>query len=441
MRFIYRSSSVPTLSCVALILAFSVGELCAQNQKVSVPVPPGENAKQSALNLLGVRWEKNSSNRESSAKELESFPNDPDVLLAYTINRMQHRRYKDALESAQKLSKVAPDELNGAVLHIWLETLSDNFEEALIAMLSLGRQMNGRQDLDNASKEWTLRRIGRLVGYMQGPAKFDTDPDLLTAAIISVTQGLTPNQLEVFNNNREKVLKKYEQLTDSNVQIVAAARQKAAADNANQTRTLAAQNQEFDELASQLEPKIEVLRNEGLQKLDQIRAEASPLQQDLSSLSNQIGYVNYNLNSLYLRLAYCRHNHRYARGRRGGVVYVDPIYSNSVLISYAIRDQLYELGRLRNLYDSVANQLAVLEERGYQIQNEYDLAIGNMNSDLEALEDEKQRNIRQLDNLARRPQKVAQGKIGSLRNRAEALKTYDPISLEVYRQILIQKLK
>ena len=436
MRLQFLSHSLAATMFVSLVLAIS-GSLCAQ-ENVSAPIPVGVNSIQAAINLLDARWDKNVANREYSVKELERYPESPEVVLAYTLNRMQHRRYKDALSSARKLQRLDPDELDGAVLHIWLETLSNNYEEALVAIKSLGPKLTGANNADKASLDWSLKRLGRLVGYMQGPAFDKVNADLVNDAIAVSTKGLTPEQLNIFNRNREEVLQKYETLLAQNRQFADNAQRKAEAENASQTQDLNAQNQRLEDRAQQLEPRIDQLRNEGIQKLEQIRTEARPLQQQLASLSNQIDSANFNLDSLYLNLALLNQNRRSAN-RRGGLVYVDPVFSSPSLISIEIQNRLYEIDRLRYRYRIVADQLAEIESEAYRIQNEYGAAVGDVNSQLNSLDREKRRNDRQLTKLAKGP-KVAKGKLGSLRNRTGALKTYDPISLEVYRQTFLQKL-
>ena len=425
-----------SFACQFLILWLAASAI-AQTDKVVAPIPPADNPRQAAINLVDVRWEKNRSNREYSELEVQKFPDSEKVLLAYTLNRMQHRRNKDALESARKLHQIAPENLNGGVFRIWLETLNNNIEEALLAIQDFGPQLAKAQDLDPRSRIRILKRLGRVVGYIQGPAAAKAEPDMLADAILAITQGLPPDQLNVFNRYRDEVLAKYENLTRTHAQFINFEKQKKAFDHANQTQAIVDQNQQIDNQARQLVPKINELRDEGNQKLNKVRSQALPLQSELASLRSRIDSIRYELDCLYFDLAVFRKP--YPGHHHNQVVLVGPHWGGPSLLWADIRNREYELSRLQERFRVVAGQLGAIDVQGTQILDEYGFQINDINSQLTDMDRAKRRNAKELGKLAKGP-RVAPGKISSRKKRANALKTYDPISLELYRLIVLQQL-
>ena len=93
--------------------------------------------------LLNKYWKKSRVNRDAS-RELyvtSKFANDESVLHAYTLNRMQHNRMKDARAVAETFSNNFPSNTDSWLLKIWLEGLTDNYNQSLIDMRSLKKQI------------------------------------------------------------------------------------------------------------------------------------------------------------------------------------------------------------------------------------------------------------------------------------------------------------
>ena len=428
--------------CVCLSLFVSLGASASLAQSdVSAPIPVGATPDQAALNLLDARWEKNRTNRNSAQVELEKYPSDPKVLFAYSLNRMHHNRNSDAIKAIRKLTGSNPDFLEARVIRIWLEALRNNHEIALSEMGLLGDKIaNAKKPIAAQEKSAILMRLGRLVGYYQGPALTNTQPDLLANAMTSIAAGLNQDELRMFNTSRELVLNKFERLTQANAQKVTDEKNKLVAAHENRKQSLSDENDQIEKRANDIEPRVDALKTEGFEKLEQVRAEAVPLQQELSALKTQINTATLALDRLYLDLASVRaFNAR--RDINGNFIYDRrfPTYGEQVL-TYEIQNRQLEIGLLRDRFRSVDNQLAGLEQRGFLIQRDYEGAIAGANSELNSLENNKRRNNKELQKLAKGP-RVAKGKLESIRSRAFALKTYDPISLEAYRQRYLAKLK
>ena len=90
------------------------------------------------LQLLVEMWEKNTKNREGSQAlfEMQASAGEQ-VLMAYTLNRMKHNRYRDARIPASELTRTFPKNLDGWMLKIWLDTVTNNYDPVSYTHLTL----------------------------------------------------------------------------------------------------------------------------------------------------------------------------------------------------------------------------------------------------------------------------------------------------------------
>ena len=429
----YSNSSQKTIGLLAIffvtgILSDSGWARQSHTQDISAPVPARVAARQTAKSLLESGWEKNQTNRDLTGQGFPDQSTDKGVLLAYTLNRMRHRRYRDALASATKLTISSPEVLEGWILRIWLDTLSDNYEQALAAMRSFKTELTKAKNLDDQTKNEMIKRLGRLFGYLQGPVGANVNVDMVNTTMVTVTNGFDQDQMELFNKNREAVLKQYEDLSKTHNQRISNEEAKATQINVVETQNINNQNVLIDQRVNELQPKIDALEQEAYNKLEQIRAEIAPLQREAALIDSQLNASLYTLNSMFSDYYYFRRYYR--RPRHPELLYI-PIQ---------IRDQQLVVNSLRNQARSINNQIYAAEDRAIQIQNDYDNRIAGISDELEQMGYTRRKNARRLVKLAAGPT-VARRKSGALSNRARALKTYDPFPLELVRQQVLEKLK
>lgn len=399
-------------------------QIAAQDQ-VAAPTPPttSVSAEKTAQLLLNEHWEKNLANRESSTEAYSHHQGDTDVLLAYTLNRMQHRRYREARASARTLTIRNPDDVNGWMLRVWLEALGDNFDQSLLAMRTLREKMDVVK-LEPAKENELLQRLGRLIGYMQGPVNDKVNPDILAASLLSVTKSLNQDQMKLFNTSREGTLQKYEDVTKKNNQKVDDETKRVKDANEVQTKNLSEKNVEMNERVKELEPKIEALEQEGYAALERVQAEAAPLQNEIGYLENQLNSQIFALDSLYNDYYFFQQN--------------NPRNPNLYYINLQINDRQLAINSIRRQLRNVDRQLAAVNDRADQVRNSYNSRIDAIEKELKRIGYVRNRNERKLLKLAKGP-KVASGKLDALTTRAVALKTYDPFPLELMREEVLRK--
>ena len=164
--------------------------------------------------LLVDHWDKNKANREVAGSLLRQASGDRGVLLSYSLQRIQQNRKKDAVKSIESLTKNYPTDIDGWLLKTWLDTVTDDFDRALLGMLSLKKAIDDpAAKVDDVTKRQSLRRMGRMIGYFSGPVKSKVNEDVLDQAIAGVTAGLAADDLKLVNDQRDRVLAEFEKMT------------------------------------------------------------------------------------------------------------------------------------------------------------------------------------------------------------------------------------
>ena len=92
----------------------------------------------------------------------------PTVFLAYAVNRLRHNRTREAGEAVSAALSIAPNNLDARLLSIWIKAVRDQYDSAMTEIRAFAKTIQTR-NLPAAQLDNTYRRIGRLLGYLQGP--------------------------------------------------------------------------------------------------------------------------------------------------------------------------------------------------------------------------------------------------------------------------------
>ena len=389
-----------------------------------------------ALQLLVDMWAKNTENREGSVRLYEQqVQKSEQVLMAYTLNRMKHNRYRDALVPANQLTTEFPKNLDGWILRIWLDTVTRNYNESLIGIRLMKRQIDQQPDLTDSKKEKYYDRLARIIGYLQGPVTSRTDQATLNSTITKLVEGMTPEQLQSFNDKRTAVLDSYEQKVNDASGLVKQEKDNAAAEAAIKTKTIQTQNQTLTTRLQQIQPEKDRLQIEGEQKASAIESQLAPLRQELAAHVHAARAAEANLHYAYGDLSL--EHALLARQEPGlGALNYHRIYGiNSAINGY--QSDLYAANaRISNARGQVHRLGSELEQVNRTYQNQ-----------IEQLSAEQHRISREQRHNASELIKVAKGanaptpKIRGVETKIESLRTYDPFPLELERHDYLDAIK
>ncbi len=421
------------LGMIRAILATAFLTLvCDLSVAVQLLDPPANSIDAAASipirKLLTDDWKLGPANAAESKKTFASAsPKTEMTLVAYALNRLQQNQTKEAKDIVEELTSSFPNNLDGWMLKTWIHTLEDKYDVALINMRSLKKQIDNTPDLKDSTKVQIYKRLGRLTGYMQGPVSSRVNSDILDGTIATIAHGIAPDVLNSFSEARDQVLKQYDDLLNTQADKTQLELDKVQAENEQEKLSLERQNELLEQSEAQLIPQKQKLEAEANQQVSNLQGQGSMAQQQMNQISSDIQATQLNLQYMYFDL--------------------DAILQQQQLgyavSTYAIRNQIRNaenaIYNLRISGNQLSNQLGGLNSQIRQIQYSAGRQLRNLNSELKRISGAKRRNLGKLARIASGPV-VADGKRSAMKIRATALRTYDELPLELYRQQILDLL-
>ena len=384
--------------------------------------------------LLVDHWDKNKANREVAGSLLRQASGDRGVLLSYSLQRIQQNRKKDAVKSIESLTKNFPTDIDGWLLKTWLDTVTDDFDRALLGMLSLKKAIDDpAAKVDDVTKRQSLRRMGRMIGYFSGPVKSKVNEDVLDQAIAGVTAGLAADDLKLVNDQRDRVLAEFEKMTKNRDAKKTEVTVKAQAQADVKKKQLEQANKILDDQQNKITPEIARLEDQAQDRVTSLRSEITPLENAGSRVNANIANAENRLYFLQLEIFRLQN---FRTGDAAQDVFIDQQIGFSL---NRLRFLQFDLRQLYGERDRIFNQINGI---GFQIaatQNRVGGQINNLNGEIENVNREKRRNIKQIGKISADPSRRAASKLGALDERAQAFSTYDSFPIELYRLKLMDR--
>ena len=403
------------------MFCFSPG---AEAQLVDPPKKVDLESAKLVRQLLSDDWEREPKNRANSKSTYTALrPSSTVVTLAYVLNRIQHNEKREALRVAEQLTAQDPDSVDAWLLRSWLNALINNYDRSLIDLHTLKKRIPNLQTLEKSQSQEIFRRMGKLIGYMQGPVHDQVSPEIMESSLIAIADGLSPRELEALTVSRETVLARYDNLTRTQMSKAAVELEKKTVEDEVEKTSLADQLVLLDQSLQQLGEEKEQLTAEGNQQIADLSSQIGPLESDLGSLTNQIRSVRYDLQYFYNSLFIAQN--------------ADVIYEPTIFyLNNQIRDLEYQLRLLRSDARAVSNQIQTVQVQIDQTRRAYNEQIAALNRQQGVAEKSKTRRRVRLAKLSAGPE-IARGKKEAMSNRRESLTTYYDLPVELYRQQLL----
>lgn len=385
--------------------------------------------------LLVEHWKKGKANREDSRSLFNRAPATEQVLLSYTLNRMAHNRYREARVPVDELTNNFPKNLDGWVLRIWLEAVTDHYDLSLVSIQQMKREMGRIADLDSTKQDEVYAHAARILGYLQGPVTGKVNQATLNATLLRVVDGMTPEQLKKFNDERSRVLDQFDKLVKQNGALQQVETQKAQNAATVEVAAIDTQNKAIDARRQQIQPDITRLQREADQKISAVDARLSPLQQELAGIVSTINTMEFSLQAVFREQVF----------QRGLLFQEDDPFFRAI-----IRDRLIQLdfdaNNIRNdLFNTrarantVALQADNLAAERLRVRRDYSARLDQLGDEQRNNDRQQRRNVSRLKELAKGNQPTSP-KVRVANVQTNALTTYYPFPLEMFRRDYIDAL-
>ena len=376
-----------------------------------------KESKPAVRAMLTTHWSI-SGTKSVGATFAEAPSKDVDVLLAYSLNQFRYGDVDKGIQITQEINQRFSDNLDGWLLTTWYQTLTDEFDQALISMDSLVKKME-QAKLDEPRKKIVYRRLGRLVGYLEGPVRNSVNEDLLEMTTGQILKGLKDPLKTTFQQARDEVKKKYATMQTEHQTAQAAELAKAKIVDDQKIERIKQENQRLEKSKSQIEPQKATVQSQADSELSQLRRQADSALYQLNQANASVAAIERDLWSLYAQLNF---------NRRQG-------FFDFFLIDQ-IRQAEFALSQARNNAFVQGSQVASIQNQIVGTSRNYSAQLSRIDAEIKQVRTSIRRNDGKLNRLAKGP-RIADGKISGRRNRRTSLRTYDELSLDLYRKELL----
>lgn len=359
---------------------------------------------------------------------------DADVFYALGLAQLKHHRYDAAVEAFESALRVDPQHFPSWSGVIWVRSLQERFDIALVQIQRLGRQLPSTELQGEEEQEVLemIRLLGRIFAFYEGPRSGDISAPLVSRARSEVQPALVGARQVEFDNNYQDVMTLFSASTSEKQDARDDALQQQQLEKQQTQQTLEVRRKQLEADKEQVVAQIDKLRSEWVSQRQHFDNLEAPLNVSISRLESQQQVIRRELSVLMSDIFRLTEAARHTD---------DPLR----------RDRLErEIFRLERLVGQYERDLALVQAEGrrlvqsrnavraqrLQTQQRFEAEI-KQNTDRQQ---DLQRAERRLDVEARRNSRPATGNTAQVRvlsAKATSIRTYADFPLEVERLDLL----
>lgn len=366
----------------------------------------------------------------ASARQLQ----DADALYAAGLALLRHHQYDDAAEVFQAATQVDPKHYRSWRALIWIRTLQEKFDAALVQIQRLSKELPTTElaGADEAKVLETVRLLGRLFGFYEGPRSGDVSAALVTRARDSIRPALVGQRQTDFDNNYQDVATLFTSSTTEQQDAKDDAKLKEQMEKQNNQQQLEIRRKQIEVDGQQAVDQIDKLRSEWTQEEQRFAQMEGPLNVSISQLESQQSVI-----------------------RRELAILIDDVFrlteerrqTNDPVRKDRLDREIFRLERLINDYERdlalvqaegrrlVASR-DVLRTRRLQTQQRFEAEI-KQNADRKQDLDRAEKRLSLETRRNNRPATGNSAKVRVLSAKTSSIRTYYDFPLEVERLTLL----
>ncbi|PQO33466.1 hypothetical protein C5Y96_11540 [Blastopirellula marina] len=212
-----------------------------------------------------------------------------DAMYAAGLALLRHHQYDEAAEVFQAAIEVDPKHYPSWRALIWIRTLQDKFDAALVQVQRLSKQLppNELAAAEEANVLETVRLLGRLFGFYEGPRSGDVSAALVTRARDAIRPALVGQRQTEFDNNYQDVATLFTSSSTDQQDAKDDAKLKEQMEKQNNQQQLEIRRKQIQVDQQQATDQIDKLRSEWTQEEQRFAQLEVPLNISISQLESQ----------------------------------------------------------------------------------------------------------------------------------------------------------
>ena len=384
--------------------------------------------------ILKQRWDRSSENRRFEfAVEIGDDRVSAMTGLAWVVNRINQFDYDSALETVETVTEQYPKLLDAWYCQAWLQIRAGKIDQGLVSIQSYRKQMD-QANLTPEEKAVHLRRMGRLCGYVDGPANSKANPEIIQATLDRATDGLNAAGQTAFADQYHNVMDQFSQMMDNREDI----NQQAMADAvAKQKQDLANLQQESANLAKEESglyvsaEKVNEARTERITKLEE---QVGPLQ----SQANRLDDLLYEIDCIIQDLVRDEFLLRDRIDREEDPHYRNLLLSRLSAIQVTINREQFRRRSVHNEIRGIVAEINQLHNEAVRVNQLADAQLNNLNNELTSVQKQQRKNSARTKRTSKTPN-PRDSKATSISKRVRFVGTFDPFPTESLKQAILDE--
>ena len=365
-------------------------------------------------------------------------PADARVPFAFALVNIKHRKYDDAKKLLEEAIRLDEKYLAARKASIWVEMLLKRYEAALVEIEQLAAFLP-TEAADRAADTADValaQFIGRLFGFLEGPAKTSVKEDVAAAVKARVLARISPAMRRELAAGGQRVADQFAELYLTREQTKEDAQAAEAKSQQREANRLAEDRKDVAEDKAALTDQVAKTREELDRLLSDLEKKLEPLDREYSRLSARAATVRDRI------LDYDREIGRY-------VALLDVTDEPAIRLRYQIEIDRLDAIQARYVadYRVLERQAAAVGAQRGAILSQRDATLARYNAEAKRLGKEGVKLRRDEQRIARdeqrneRPPSGNTPKVRLLSRKAFAFTTYEPFPLEQAKAELLKAVK
>ncbi len=357
---------------------------------------------------------------------------------AYFLVLLQQRRYSEVTKQGEQLVKIYPKNVTAWRGLMWAATLTKNYQGAMAAGEKYAELLaleSADPNLGTSVRDNT-EFLGRMYGYLGGPAGEQVKQEERKAAEKRVLEHLPAELHETFTAAREAVIGQYLQLANMKTDEREKALANAEVEKQKTLEDLDKQRERIDSKKGELQDDFDRAEAEFKAEIAALERQDLPLQTQLANLQIQFTRVEGELATILNQIAILDQQFRNER---------DPIIRDAIrrdiqfldLSAARVRSNLVAVDQQIGI---VQSQRASLAAKANVVQQAFNNAVGRVNQTANQLNKDLKK-ADTIERIAKQPAKGNTTRVTAINAQATALTTYQPFPLEQEKLRLLEQLK
>ncbi|MBS0265956.1 MAG: hypothetical protein JSS02_28755, partial [Planctomycetes bacterium] len=166
----------------------------------------GFDPKEKALNAAKKRFE--------TARRI--IPGDPRPYYAHGLILLSHRQSPMALDAFKAAAKqIQKPYLPALQMLVWTHAARSDMPQTLAAAIELARSLESSSGSYPVAEDrvYAAEWLGRMLGYLEGPAKTETQSARIDATVMEIAGMLTGDRQQAFVQGRQSTGERFQELT------------------------------------------------------------------------------------------------------------------------------------------------------------------------------------------------------------------------------------